>query len=410
MEIANIDKTNPGTEVPSMISDTNSIEVTCNQTDGQSGINETTKQYRIRRVGEENWGEWQPSNIFTGLTQNTEYEVQTKVQDIAGNEAESEIGKISTTKIPGGAEIIITPSEDDWTNENIEVEITWPEGTEDLDKKYSPDGGENWYDYEGPITVEENTEIIARVEDEDGQTGEEQIIEISNIDKTSPGTEAPTGTSTTNSIEVTCNQTDRQSGINETTKQYRIRKAGDEEWGAWQPSNIFTGLTQDTEYEIQTKVQDNVGNESESEIGKISTTKIPGGAEIIITPSEDDWTNQDIVIEITWPEGTEDLDKKYSTDGGETWEDYEGPITVEENTEIIVRVEDEDGQTGEEQVIEITNIDKTAPGTEAPSLTSTTNKIEVTCNQTDSESGINETTKQYRIRKVGEEWGVWQSR
>ena len=41
----------------------------------------------------------------------------------------------------------------------------------------------NWYDYEGPITVEENTEIIARVEDEDGQTGEEQRIEISNIDK-----------------------------------------------------------------------------------------------------------------------------------------------------------------------------------------------------------------------------------
>ena len=35
MEIANIDKTNPGTEVPTMTSDTNSIEVTCNQTDGK---------------------------------------------------------------------------------------------------------------------------------------------------------------------------------------------------------------------------------------------------------------------------------------------------------------------------------------------------------------------------------------
>ena len=162
MEITNIDKTNPGTEAPSLTSTTNGIEVTCNQTDSESGINETTKQYRIRKVGEE-WGAWQSTNTFTGLKQSTEYEVQTKVADNAGNEAESEIGKISTIKIPGGAEIIITPSEDDWTNENIEVEITWPEGTEDLDKKYSPDGGNNWYDYEGPRTVEENKEIIARV-------------------------------------------------------------------------------------------------------------------------------------------------------------------------------------------------------------------------------------------------------
>ena len=30
-----------------------------------------------------------------------------------------------------------------------------------------------------------------------------------------------------------------ESGINETTKQYRIRKVGEEEWGAWQSSNIF---------------------------------------------------------------------------------------------------------------------------------------------------------------------------
>ena len=66
-----------------------------------------------------------------------------KQQDNAGNEAESEIGTISTNQeFQAGAEIIITPSEEDWTNQDIEVEITWPEGTEDLDKKYSPDGGE----------------------------------------------------------------------------------------------------------------------------------------------------------------------------------------------------------------------------------------------------------------------------
>ena len=64
-----------------MTSDTNSVTVTCNQTDNESGINEDAKQYRIRKVGEQEWGEWQPSNVFENLTQDTEYEVQTKVQD-----------------------------------------------------------------------------------------------------------------------------------------------------------------------------------------------------------------------------------------------------------------------------------------------------------------------------------------
>ena len=410
IEITNIDDIAPKGEAPTGKAWANKIEITCNQTDSESGINEESVQYRIRQVGEEEWSNWQESNVFRKLKIETEYELQTKAQDKVGNETESEIGRISTTKIPGGDEIIITPSEDDWTNENIEVEITWPEGTEDLNKKYSTDGGETWEDYEGPITVEENTEIIAKLEDEQGQEGEEARKEITNIDKANPGTEAPSATSTTSRIIITCNQTDNESGINEESIQYRIRKVGEQEWGEWQGSNVFTNLTKNTEYEVQTKVQDNAGNETESETSTIRTKDIQGGLENIkIIPNETEWTNQNIEVEIQYPEEIEGLKKEYSINGTD-WYEYVEPIIIETNTTVYARLIDEIGQTGEIASMEIANIDKTNPGTEAPSLTSTTNGIEVTCNQTDSESGINETTKQYRIRKTGaEEWGAWQS-
>ena len=74
----------------------------------------------------------------------------------------------------------------------------------------------------------------------------------------------------------------------------------------WQPSNTFENLSQDTEYELQTKVQDNAGNESESETGTIRTKDIQGGLENIkIIPDETDWTNQNIEVEIQYPEGIE---------------------------------------------------------------------------------------------------------
>src|SRR5699024_2357583 len=101
------------------ISTTNRIVITCNQKDSESGINEETIQYRIRKVGEEEWSNWQQSNTFSNLTKNTEYEMQTKVQDIAGNETESETSTIKTKDIQGGLENIkIIPNETEWTNQN----------------------------------------------------------------------------------------------------------------------------------------------------------------------------------------------------------------------------------------------------------------------------------------------------
>ena len=114
-----------------------------------------------------------------------------KQQDNAGNESESETSTIRTKDIQGGLENIkIIPNETEWTNQNIEVEIQYPEGIEGLKKEYSINGND-WYEYVEPITIETNTIVYARLIDEAGQTGEIASIEIENIDKANPGTEAP---------------------------------------------------------------------------------------------------------------------------------------------------------------------------------------------------------------------------
>ena len=53
------------------------------------------------------------------------------------------------------------------------------------------------------------------------------------LDNTAPNTTAPTATSTTNSIVVTSAQTDANSGINASTRQYSIKKTSDSSWGSW---------------------------------------------------------------------------------------------------------------------------------------------------------------------------------
>ena len=238
-----------------------------------------------------------------------------KYKIIAGNEAESEIGRISTTKIPGGAEIIITPSEDDWTNENIEVEITWPEGTEDLNKKYSPDGGNNWYDYEGPITVEENTEIIAKLEDEGGQTGEEQTLEITNIDKINPKIKIePTQADKCNTTMVTITVEDAESGLLETNEYeyYLSTNVDTEEGGEWKNYNpgesfiIGENIT-GSRYLFVKQVQDKAGNKSEASTKAgpyIFDNTAPKVEEIKVTTPETGTykAGEKVTIEIKWSE------------------------------------------------------------------------------------------------------------
>lgn len=85
-----LDNTPPTTTKPlATTTTTNSIIVTSKQTDSHSGINESTRQYAIKKSSESTWGSWitdsNTSHTFTDLELNVTYDVKTRVQDIAGN-------------------------------------------------------------------------------------------------------------------------------------------------------------------------------------------------------------------------------------------------------------------------------------------------------------------------------------
>ena len=152
--------------------------------------------------------------------------------------------------------------------------------------------------------------------------------------------------------------------------------------------------------------------------GEIEQIPINGDIEMATIADLETWTNQDIVIEITWPENAEYYSKQVSTDAGKTWNEYIGPITIEENTEIIAKVEDSTGQELKKATLEIGNIDKQKPTVTITPNGGTgyvmpTNGTEITGNATikttlitNDEGGSEVATRQYAWTQ-GEEPTSW---
>ena len=183
------------------------------------------------------------------------------------------------------------------------------------EKKYSPDGGENWYDYEGPITVEENTEIIAKLEDEDGQSGEEQTLEITNIDKILPKIIIdPEQTGINNKAILTITIEEGQSGLAETNeyKYYLSTNSSTEEGGEWTeyvPGEEFTIGENITgiRYIFVKEVKDKAGNTATETLKAgpyIFDNTIPEIKEMkVIAPETGTYkAGEKITIEISWSE------------------------------------------------------------------------------------------------------------
>ena len=184
------------------------------------------------------------------------------------------------------------------------------------------------------------------------------------LDNTAPNTTAPTATSTTNSIVVTSAQTDSNSGINASTRQYSIKKKSDSSWGSWvtdkNNTHTFTNLTLNTEYQVRTQVKDAAGNGyTISGTKAITTVNI---TKPTITLSTTAPTNQNITATITYPEIT-GLTKQYSYDN-KTWTKYTTALTIDTNKTIYARSIDSTNQGSDSTRVaslSVTNIDKTPP-------------------------------------------------
>ena len=386
-EITNIDKINPIVTVDTTNTQ-NSITATVEATDEESGIAENAEYiFYIKKANEEesSYIEKQRGTektyIFETLEQNTEYTIKITTTDKVGN-----IGTITKNVTTGSVERpgegSYTPT--DWTNTDVTVTLPTKEGYKTI---YTIDGTEPTLtstEYTLPFAVNENCVVTYKHSDGTNLSEGSRTLNISNIDK-----EVPTGTMTVEKItlnEIELNITAQDSNLSgikavrifvndEETARKEYNYSTQEDYEQKEEKYKLEGLTANTTYKIYMEVEDYAGNKYTNEETGLELTTFPE-ATIDIQTEPTDWTNGNVVAEITAPERYIEegyvveyqLSKEEVTDETEDgWivYDAENKVTVEENATIYTRLIKtlEDGTKTKEQITskEITNIDKQLP-------------------------------------------------
>lgn len=155
----------------------------------------------------------------------------------------------------------------------------------------------------------------------------EDSIDDPTADSTNPQYTSLSFNNTTSSITVNINWYDEESGIEEGSIKYAIKKHNSGNWSEWQSSNKFTKLKQNTDYDIRIKVVNKIGMYGYAE----GTTKTLELDEPTYEQNIDGYTAEDKIVTIIYPEASEGetYTYSYSLDGGNTWKE-----TIESQTEL----------------------------------------------------------------------------
>ena len=385
-EVTNIDTTAPTTIAPSLTSTSSTVTATSNQTDAESGISST--QYAIKLSSSSTWANWQASENFTGLIQNTSYDVKTKATDIAGNSRESLVTSITTGEVPAltSNNITFMASPTEVISENVIVTISKTAPTEYI-LQYSIGNTTNWNNYTKELTITENTIIYARLWD-GTNGGTYTTFEVSNIDRIEPNKKAPTVQKTSRSITVINQQEDKESGI--SSVQYSIKEKTAITWQNWQNDNKFDRLTQNTDYIVRTKTTDKAKNSSISEELDVKTDTVPEllSYNVSFSCSPSGWTAGNVVVNFSTSTYAPDCSLEYSIGNATNWNKYYGNVLITENTDVNIRFTD-GINVGKYATKSVSNIDKKPPTVGTPVVTSQgTNNIYVSTYAQDSLSGL----------------------
>ena len=298
------------------------------------------------------------------VTQNGEYTFTA-----TNSKGESESKTITIDNIlEGTIQISANPSEA--TNKSVTVTIEWPSGSENAIKEICSNGENKYTTVSGvktTLTLNNNCVVKARIKNSIAEI-KTATLDVTNIDRLAPNTFTPTATTTSNSITVTGSTTDQpatekygSSGIAE----YYFSKDNGASWQTnedkTQTSYTYTELPQGKNYTLKMKVVDKAGNETITDRITATTVTIASLGNIQISPSTTDWTSQNVIVTAIWPMDINGLTKKISTDGGNTWSNYTGPVTVANNCTVKAKLIDTSSQEGKTATLLISNIDKNVP-------------------------------------------------
>lgn len=337
-EYAKIDRVNPTDTIPTATKTTSSITVNLAQTDIHSGIDINKTMYSIKTG--DSWSQWQASNIFNGLKDDTEYVVKTKATDMVGNVSESKELSVKTEKLLLGKLILKlinsegeNYTEDTWANKNIYVSVQEQSigATTTYYSKENSAQSISKTNQETTVTKEGKTILLLSTTD-GTNTVTSDIEHILKIDKIAPiinELALDNEEWTTTAKNITGKAIDILSGIS----AYQFSKQED----ITNSSSEWNNITNTNEEIIQTievnesgkyyfYVKDLAGN-----IAKVNIdTKIDNMGPVITFTR----ANGETTINVTdTGAGVKNIQYAWSTENvkpiGEEWENYTKPVTYE---------------------------------------------------------------------------------
>ena len=263
-----VDSTPPVVTVTAGGTTTNSITVSVQAVDNESGMVTSPKYTYYIKKSNEGDGSYQAkatnitnaSYTFTGLEQETSYDIKVEVNgDNAGNVGTGTLTGQVTTKVP--AEGAITFGSTTWSGGQASITVSTNTGMQIQYQVNSTSG--SWTNISNNGTVgnlQHGQTVYARLYD---GTNYGDYASASIVDGIKPTVSSiTTGTITSNSIQVTVSASDGQSGL-ATSGTYKYYLNGTLKSTQTSSSYTFEGLTGETQYTIKVEAFDKAGNKGE---------------------------------------------------------------------------------------------------------------------------------------------------
>ncbi len=337
------------------------------------------------------------------------YYLHVLTTDVAGNKTETVSSAITISAITG---TVSQNGDVSWSGGQASLVLQKTE--EQYKIVYKINGEGEWQEYNGTsITGLSHGDIVTACLTNTSQTtyGPETEFEIK--DETAPTvTVTAQGSPSTNSVTITVQASDEQSGMKDNvTYTYYIKQSTEPESSYTTPSgasNIsnaqytFTGLTQGTNYDIKVEVNGDKAGNSGTDTTQAATDTVPGadtGLETgAITASPVTWSGGKASTTLTTNETSFKIQYQVNSTSGSWSEAADSPVTVgnlDHGNTVYARLTD-GINAGDYAAINI--LDGTAPTVGITINEVTDNKITITVSAEDKETGLVDTgTYKYYI-------------
>ena len=338
---------------------------------------------------------------FTNLEENTKYDIKVKLETSEGSiektiTVQTEAEEIEEPDPPEEEtpEGTITFGTAKWSGGKASIQISTTSGYE-IEYQINSTTG-NWTEIANNGTIpnlEHNTTIYARLVN-GSKRGEIQNTKIQ--DTTNPTVTVTKGETTTNTIEVTVQATDNESGMTENpTYTYFIKKTTEQNYTQKESNQTnnytFTVLDQETSYDIKVEVQgDNAGNKGEGTLLNTTTGKVTEGTEQgAITFENPTWSEGQANIQVSTNTSYK-IEYQFNEITEGNWTEIANNGTIQNmphNTTIYARLTDGNnhGNHASKTIKDTVN-----PTVTIQTLTAEDTTIQITAKGTDNETGINE--------------------